>query len=164
MSAVFVTAYVGLGANLDEPLKQLHSAVRALEQMPDTRHVFCSSCYRSAPVGISDQPDFINMVCRLETTLPVPVLLQTLLNIEQSHGRVRGGQKGGPRTLDLDLLLYGQQTVHEPGIVVPHPRLHERAFVLAPLAELDPQQGIPGKGIVTALLAGCTGQRIEKLA
>jgi 2-amino-4-hydroxy-6-hydroxymethyldihydropteridine diphosphokinase len=164
MSAVFVTAYVGLGANLDDPLEQLRSAARALEQIPDTRRVHCSSCYRSAPVGFLDQPDFINMVCRLETALPAHVLLQALLNIEQSHGRVRGAQKGGPRTLDLDLLLYGQQTVQEPGVVVPHPRLHERAFVLAPLAELDPQQVIPGKGLVTSLLAGCTGQRIEKLA
>jgi 2-amino-4-hydroxy-6-hydroxymethyldihydropteridine diphosphokinase len=163
MSAVFVTAYIGLGANLDDPLEQLRSAVRALEQMPVTRHVRCSSFYSSAPVGLADQPDFINAVCRLETALPARDLMSALLDIESSHGRVRGALKGGPRTLDLDLLLFGQETVHEPGVDVPHPRLHERAFVLAPLAELDPQLVIPGRGHVGMLLAACTGQRVEKL-
>jgi 2-amino-4-hydroxy-6-hydroxymethyldihydropteridine diphosphokinase len=164
MSAVFVTAYVGLGANLDDPLEQIRSAARDLELLPDTRHVHCSSFYRSAPVGFSAQPDFINAVCRLETVLSAPALMQALLDIESRHGRVRGAQKGGPRTLDLDLLLYGQAVLHEPGVVVPHPRLHERAFVLAPLAELDPHELIPGRGPVATLLAACTGQRIEKLA
>lgn len=164
MTAVFITAHVGLGANLDNPPEQLRSAVRALELIPNTRHVHCSSYYRSAPVGFSKQPDFVNAVCRLETALPVRVLMRALLDIEQAHGRVRGEQKGGPRTLDLDLLLYGQQIVNEPDVVVPHPRLHERAFVLAPLAEIDPQQVIPGKGLVTTLLAACAGQRVEILA
>jgi 2-amino-4-hydroxy-6-hydroxymethyldihydropteridine diphosphokinase len=164
MSAVFVTAYVGLGANLDDPLEQLRSAARELERLPDTRHVRCSSFYRSAPVGVTAQPDFINAVCRLETALSARALMQALLHLESSHGRVRGPRKGGPRTLDLDLLLYGQETLHEPGVTVPHPRLHERAFVLAPLAELDPQTHIPGRGPVAALLAACAGQRIEKLA
>jgi 2-amino-4-hydroxy-6-hydroxymethyldihydropteridine diphosphokinase len=163
MTAVYITAHIGLGANLDDPPGQLRSAVRALEQMPDTRHVRCSSFYRSAPVGFSGQPDFVNAVCRLETSLPAHALLRALLDIERAHGRVRGEQKGGPRPLDLDLLLYGQLSVNEPDVVVPHPRLHERAFVLVPLAEIDPQLIIPGKGLVTSMLAACAGQRVEKL-
>lgn len=164
MSGEAVTAYVGLGANLDDPRRQLQSAMVALREIPGCRNLRCSSFYLSAPVGVIRQPDFINAVCRLDTTLSSRDLMRLLLDIERAHGRVRNGQPGGPRTLDLDLLLYGTERVQEPGLCLPHPRLHERAFVLAPLAELDPLGQVPGRGPFTALLSACAGQRIEKLS
>lgn len=164
MSGEAVTAYVGLGANLDDPRRQLQSAMVALREIPRCRNLRCSSFYLSAPVGVTRQPDFINAVCRLDTTLSSRDLMRLLLDIERAHGRVRNGQPGGSRTLDLDLLLYGTERVQEPGLCLPHPRLHERAFVLAPLAELDPLGQVPGRGPFTALLSACAGQRIEKLS
>jgi 2-amino-4-hydroxy-6-hydroxymethyldihydropteridine diphosphokinase len=163
MNAVAVTAYVGLGGNLNDPRTLLLSAIDALRRLPRTRQLRCSSFYRSAPVGNTRQPDFINAACRLETTLPAGELMRALLDIEHAHGRVRDGTPGGPRTLDLDLLLYGDETLREPGLVVPHPRMHERAFVLAPLTELDPAGHVPGRGPFVTLLAACEGQRIDKL-
>jgi 2-amino-4-hydroxy-6-hydroxymethyldihydropteridine diphosphokinase len=135
----------------------------ALARLPDTGDVRCSSLYVSAPVGVGEQPDYINAVCRIETRLSAPVLMRTLLDIERTHGRNRGSGKGAPRTLDLDLLLYGESVINETGLIVPHPRLHERAFALAPLAELDAALRVPGHGRVDELLARCSGQRVEKL-
>ncbi len=156
-------AYVALGSNLDDPVAQLRTGARALGMLPGTRLVRGSSLYRSAPVGLVDQPDFINAVCEVDTSLMVRDLMQALLDIETANGRVRD-VPGGPRTLDLDLLLYGEMVCHEAGLTLPHPRLHERAFVLYPLAEIAPGLGIPGRGQVESLLAGCAGQKIERLA
>lgn len=156
-------AYIGLGSNLEEPLVQVRSALRALQASASIQVEACSSFYRSAPVGLTGQPDFINAVCRARTALAPEALLQALLEIERAHGRVRGGPQGGPRTLDLDLLLYGTEIRDTPALRLPHPRLHERAFVLVPLAELDPGLVIPGHGTVTQLLAGCCGQRLERV-
>ena len=155
--------FVALGSNLDDPVAQVESGARALGQLPDTRVIRCSSLYRSAPVGLSNQPDFINAVCELDSGLSPAGLMGALLAIERDHGRIRE-QPGGPRTLDLDLLLYGGATIHMPTLAVPHPRLHERAFVLYPLHEIAPDLVIPGRGSVAALLDGCHGQAIERLA
>jgi len=158
-----VTAYIGLGSNLADPVIQVRAGLEALAGLPQTRIEACSSLYRSAPVGLTAQPDFVNAACRARTGLSARALMQALLDIEKRHGRVRDDVKGGPRTLDLDLLLYGADILNEPGLVVPHPRLHERAFVLQPLLELDAQLAIPGRGRVADLLAACRGQRVERL-
>ena len=161
-------AYVGLGSNLADPVTQLRAGIGLLAALAQTRVERCSSFYRTAPVGITQQPDFVNAVCRVETGLePVP-LMHALLDIEQRRGRVRD-IPGGPRTLDLDLLLYyapdgSACQRHAGGLTLPHPRLHERAFVLYPLYELAPELEIPGHGQVAKLLTGCVGQTIEKLA
>lgn len=155
--------YVALGSNLGDPAARVRAGAQALGKLPGTRLVRCSSLYRTAPVGITDQPDFINAVCAADTSMPAGAFMQALLDIEHAQGRQRD-IPGGPRTLDLDLLLYGELACHEPGLTLPHPRLHERAFVLYPLSEIAPGLSIPGRGQVEALLAGCTGQAIERLA
>jgi len=147
-------AFVGLGSNLGDREETLTRAVAALGELPKTSVRAVSSFRDTAPVGIVEQPRFLNGTVELETALPPRALLDALLAIERSFGRDRDGvPAGGPRTLDLDLLLYGETEIREPGLVVPHPRLAERAFVLEPLAELDPVLEVPGKGRVEALLA-----------
>lgn len=158
-----VIAYVGLGSNLGDSVARVQEGMQALNVIPGVRLRRCSSLYRSAPVGITDQPDFINAACEVETTLDPVELMRQLLETERQHGRVRDGAKGGPRTLDLDLLLYGERTMTAPDLVLPHPRLHERAFVLAPLHELSETLTVPGRGPVRAMLVACRGQRIERL-
>lgn len=160
----FVTVYIGLGANLGNPSEQVRLGMAALAALAPARGSRCSALYRSAPVGpVRDQPDFVNAACVLQTPLAAEALMRALLEIEVRHGRARDAAKGGPRSLDLDLLLYGQEVIRSPQLTVPHPRLHERAFVLAPLTELDPGLTIPGHGRVSDLLAACTGQRVERL-
>ena len=130
-------AYVGLGANLGDREAALRGAVERLVAAPEVEVVAVSSFRETDPVGpVLDQPRFLNGAVALETTLPARVLLELLLRIEREFGRRREGPPGGPRTLDLDLLLYGDERIEEPGLRVPHPRLHERAFVLEPLEEL----------------------------
>jgi len=158
-----VRAFVALGANLQDPVAQVRSGVRALAMLAHTRRCCCSSLYRTAPLGYTDQPAFINAVCELDTDLPPRALMQALLDIERDHGRVRH-KPGGPRTLDLDLLWYDGQVLQEPELTLPHPRLHERAFVLYPLYELAPGLEIPGRGRVEDLLPACRGQDVERLA
>ena len=156
-----VTAYVGLGSNLDRPRRQLLAAFDELAQLPQTRLAARSSFYRSAPLGHTAQPDFLNAVARLETGLAPEALLDALHAIERLHGRERRFADA-PRTLDLDLLLYGEARIAGPRLKVPHPRMHERAFVLEPLLELDPQASVPGKGSAAGLLAACAAQRVER--
>jgi 2-amino-4-hydroxy-6-hydroxymethyldihydropteridine diphosphokinase len=158
-----VRVYVALGSNLDDPVAQVCAGAQALGRLPGTRLMHCSSLYRTAPVGIAEQPDFINAVCEANTSMPAGAFMQALLDIEHAQGRQRD-IPGGPRTLDLDLLLYGDLTCHEPGLTLPHPRLHERAFVLYPLSEIAPGLSVPGRGQVENLRAGCAGQAIERLA
>ena len=122
-----------------------------------------SSLYRSAPLGYADQPLFVNAVAQLETRLPAARLLAELQVIEARHGR-RRSFANAPRTLDLDLLLFGQETLDTPDLKIPHPRMHERAFVLKPLLEISPQATIPGRGAAAALLDACAGQALERLA
>jgi len=158
-----VTAYIGLGANLAEPRAQLAAAFDELGGLPLTRLVARSSLYRSAPLGYAEQPDFVNAVARVETGLPPERLLAALHEIETRHGRERSFPNA-PRTLDLDLLLYGDRPIERADLRLPHPRMHERAFVLAPLVELDPGAEIPGRGRAVDCLARCAEQRIERIA
>jgi 2-amino-4-hydroxy-6-hydroxymethyldihydropteridine diphosphokinase len=147
-------AFVGIGSNLGDRRATLGRAVVALADLTETRVVAVSTLRETDPVGILDQPRFLNGAVELETELPPDELLQALLAIERRLGRVREGvPPGGPRTVDLDLLLYGGASISRPGLQIPHPRLHERAFVLEPLAELDPALEVPAKGPVEALLA-----------
>ena len=147
-------AYVGLGANLGDREGTLLAAVDALAAEDGVRLVAVSTLRETEPVGVGDQPRFLNGVAALDTTLAARELLGLLLAIEQRFGRIRLAGEHGPRTLDLDLLLYGDDEIDEPGLTVPHPRLHERRFVLEPLAELAPALVVPGRGAVESLLAG----------
>jgi len=147
-------AFVGHGSNLGDREGALRSAVGRLRSLPHTRVVAVSAFRDTAPVGYLDQPRFLNGAVELETELPPRELLDALLELEQHFGRDRSAvPEHGPRTLDLDLLVYGNDEVAEPGLAVPHPRLHERRFVLEPLAELDPSLEVPGKGSIQTLLA-----------
>jgi 2-amino-4-hydroxy-6-hydroxymethyldihydropteridine diphosphokinase len=147
-------AYVGLGSNMGDRERMLWSAVHMLTFNPEVEVVAVSSLRETDPVGFEDQPRFLNAVAAINTELDPRALLDLLLAIERELGRTREGPRFGPRTIDLDLLLYGDEVVDEPGLAVPHPRLHERRFVLEPLAELDPGLTVPEKGSVQALLAG----------
>lgn len=144
------TACVALGANIGEPLRQIEAGFAALAALPGTRLLARSSLYRSAPVGYADQPDFINAVAMIETTLAPHALLAALLDIERTNGRVREFPNA-PRTLDLDIVLYGDVILHEPGLTIPHARMLERAFVMVPLAEVAPDTVVPGQGKVSDL-------------
>lgn len=157
-------AYVGLGANLGDPRAQLEAAIRLIGQLPDTRLEGQSHLYRSAPWGITEQPEFINAAVKLRTHLSAPDLLQALLQIEQEAGRRRGGRQWGPRLLDLDILLYGDKAISDPDLVIPHPRIGERNFVLAPLLDLDPDLAIPGVGSVQDKLAEVGREGLARLS
>jgi 2-amino-4-hydroxy-6-hydroxymethyldihydropteridine diphosphokinase len=156
-------AVIGLGANLGAPVAQLRAAIEAIAQLPETSIVRVSSLYRTAPVGHAAQPDFVNAAVAVETALEPRALLAALLAIEAAAGRERTF-KDAPRTLDLDILLYGDRTIDEPGLAVPHPRLYERAFALAPLVEIEPEAVVPGRGRAADLLAALENQRVERLA
>ena len=154
-SGQIVAACVALGSNLassfGSPQETLRRAIHALASTPGIRVLARSIWHRTAPVGNRDQPDFVNGACVLETTLSPEDLLEHLLAIEVRFGRDRRtSQRWGPRTLDLDLILYGTRVVHCPYLVVPHPRMHERAFVLEPLAEIAPSAEIPTLGVTVA--------------
>ena len=145
-------AYIGIGGNLDDPLLQMRRAFRALRELPASRCVACSPLYRSAAVGgPSGQPDYLNAAAALDTTLAPDELLTALQAIETAQGRTRT-VRWGPRTLDLDLLLYDQLVLDEPRLTLPHPRLHERVFVLYPLYDIAPDLEIPGHGLLIDLL------------
>jgi len=156
------TVYVGLGGNLQDPERHLHNAFDDLASLPHTRLVARSSLYGSAPVGYTDQPDFINAVAMISTELEPEPLLDALLAIELRHGR-RRDFPNSPRTLDLDILLYGERILATERLTVPHPRMGERAFVLLPLQELSPQLMIPGVGLVSDKAAQCHDQRVNVL-
>ena len=156
-------AFVGVGANLGDPAAQVRAAIAALAALPGTLLVTASSLYRTAPVGYADQPDFVNAAALLETALAPRALLEALQAIEARSGRARSF-KDAPRALDLDLLLYGEEALDEPDLVVPHPRLHRRAFALAPVVEIDPAAVIPGRGPARDWLARCTDQRVARIA
>jgi len=156
------TAFIALGSNLDDPAAQVNSAMTALEALPLTRVLKCSSLYRSAPVGYLDQPDFINAVVQVETELAPHALLDAMLVLEQARGRTREFANA-PRTLDLDLLLYDDRVLHEHGLTLPHPQMHRRAFVLQPLLEIAPECVIPCFGSAADAAKRCIDQQLEKL-
>ncbi|MBS1176804.1 MAG: 2-amino-4-hydroxy-6-hydroxymethyldihydropteridine diphosphokinase [Proteobacteria bacterium] len=157
-----VRAFVGVGANLGDALATARAALQALGRLPDTRLVACSSLYRSAPVEASG-PDFINAAAELLTTLPALALLHRLQAIEQEFGRLRS-VRNAPRTLDLDLLVYGDGVLSSDELTLPHPRAHLRAFVLLPLSEIDPRISLPGLGPIAPWLARAADQAIDKVA
>lgn len=154
-------AYVGLGANLDDPRAQVLQALDELAALPQTQLLARSSLYRSTPIDATG-PDYVNAVARLRTQLGAPELLRALFDIEQKHGRLRTGVNA-PRTLDLDLLLYGDQQQDDPHLRLPHPRLHLRAFVLVPLLELDPGLVVPGLGPLAAHAAHTRDQALQRI-
>ena len=138
-----VRAAIALGSNLDDPEAHVRRAFDEIASVERTKLLACSRLYRTAPVGYADQPDFVNACAVVETSLAPRALLAALLAIEQRHGRVRE-MRNGPRTLDLDIIVYGDRVIDEPGLVIPHPRAHERAFVMQPLLEVWPDVVIPG--------------------
>ena len=152
LTAFRSTVFLGLGSNLDHPDWQVQTAMHEIDEIPDTGLVKVSSLYQTAPVGITDQPPFINAVVQVETTLSPHDLLGHLLAIETRHGRVRN-EKNGPRTLDLDILIFNEWRIDDGTLTTPHPRMHERAFVLVPLVEIAPDVYIPGKGYAREFLA-----------
>lgn len=158
-----VVTYVGIGSNLDDPRRQVVRAVQSLGQLPDTRLIACSPWYLSAPLGPAPQPPYINGVAMLATTLDPEQLLGALQAIEGRQGRVRG-ERWGPRTLDLDILLFGAETIATPLLRVPHPELGRRAFVLHPLADLSPALILPDGTALAELLAKCPANGIVRLS
>jgi len=158
-----VTAYLGLGANVDDPARQVRRAFDELAALPASRLVSRSPLYKSPPLGPPDQPDYVNAVAALETTLPPLELLAALRAIEVLHGRKRDGSRWGPRSLDLDILLYGDLILDTPELSLPHPGLHERAFVLYPLHDVAPDLEVPGRGRVRELRARLGAASIERL-
>jgi 2-amino-4-hydroxy-6-hydroxymethyldihydropteridine diphosphokinase len=158
-----VTVFIGLGSNLDDPPAQIRGALTTLAAMLETRLVRHSSFYRNPPVGYLDQPEFVNAVAEIRTRLAPRELLDQIHALERNHGRTRD-VPNAPRTLDLDILLYGDLVVDEPGLTIPHPRMLERAFVLVPLAELAPETMVPGKGRVADLARAVNAIGLIKLA
>ena len=155
-------AYVGIGSNLDDPITHVSRAFEELAQLPRTRLVNRSSLYRSAPQGFTEQPAFVNAVAALESSLSAEQMLKELQRIEARHGR-RRSFPDAPRTLDLDLLLYGTEILRSENLTLPHPRLHKRAFVLKPLLEIAPALEIPGIGPLGACAKACAAQAIERI-
>jgi len=155
-------AYIGIGSNLDDPRGQVLAAFEELDRLPHTRLVKRSSLYRSAPVGYAAQPDFVNAVAELETALPAERLLVELQAIEARHARTRSFPNA-PRTLDLDLLMVGGAQLASARLTLPHPRMHERAFVLKPLLEISPDAEIPGRGPARAFLDACRDQDAHRM-
>ncbi|HYE36604.1 2-amino-4-hydroxy-6-hydroxymethyldihydropteridine diphosphokinase [Methylocaldum sp.] len=156
-----VAAYIGLGANLGDPIEAIKSARLAINNVAGIRELAFSSLYRSTPLGPADQPDYVNAVMSVETTLRPLELLRELQAIETAHGRVRKGERWGARTLDLDLLLYGRERIVSEVLTVPHPGIADREFVLYPLGEIAPDLDIPGKGLLADLVRKCPQRGLE---
>lgn len=155
--------YIGLGSNLEQPLQQLRAALAALAELPQTRLDGVSSFYASDPLGPPDQPRYVNAVAALDTELAPLQLLDALQRIEQRQGRVRKAQRWGPRTLDLDILLFGDRQLHDERLTVPHYHMHARPFVLYPLAEIAPELHLPDGRPLSTLLDQCPFQGLERL-
>ena len=156
-------AYIALGSNLGDPQATVLAALAALAELPASTLAAASSLYRSAPVGLKNQPDFVNAVAAVDSRLDAVALLDALFSIEARFGR-RRDYHHAPRTLDLDLLLYGGEIRADAKLVLPHPRMHERAFVLLPLLEIAPAIVLPGRGRATDWLDACREQKLSKLA
>lgn len=158
-----VRVFIGLGSNLQQPIDQIQQGLQGLSRLSNTRLVAHSHLYRSAPLGPSNQPDYVNAVAALDTALSAFQLLHLLHDIEHRQGRTRDGTRWGPRTLDLDILLFGEECINQPHLQVPHPGLHERNFVLYPLHEIAPELVIPGRGALAELLAQCPADGLEPI-
>ena len=155
--------YIGLGSNLNDPIRQVQAALQLLTSMRDSSLLRNSSLYRSPPLGQLAQPNYVNAVAALDTRLSALTLLDELQGIEQISGRVRTGEHWGPRTLDLDLLLYGAEVIDHPRLCVPHPGLSQRNFVLYPLQEIAPDLIVPGHGQLITLLDHCCADGLERI-
>lgn len=155
-------AYIALGSNLQQPAQQVQLALQALQTLPHTQVLKASSLYQTTPVGYDNQPDFINAVASIETQLQPQALLAALLAIEQQFGRERPFANA-PRILDLDVLLYANEVMHTPTLTLPHPRMHERGFVMLPLAEIAPELILPNGSSVVELAQQCQQQGVLKL-
>lgn len=155
--------YIGIGSNLDQPFDHVTQAIQDLKALPDSDYMATSALYRSAPMGPADQPDYINAVSFLQTRLAALDLLTELQAIEHAHGRIRDAQRWGPRSLDLDLLLYGEKIINDARLQVPHPGLHERSFVLYPLQDINPDLVIPAYGPLDSLIKQCPPIELERL-
>ena len=162
-NASSVSAWIGLGGNLNDPTDTFLQALDALRAISGVTLEAVSSLYRTAPLGLVDQPDFLNAITRVRTQLSPVELLQCLLQIEADLGRVRTAQRFSPRLIDLDLLLYGDICVETPELTVPHPRMHQRRFVLEPLAELEGELRFPGGTMLGEWLDSCPAQSVEKI-
>ena len=158
-----VVVWIGLGSNMGQAADQVEQAIAALTDAPGLELTARSSLYRTAPVGNMDQPDFINAVVRASCRIGCYVLLEALQEIEKRFGRTRDGERFGPRSLDLDLLMYADQTVSSPQLELPHPRMHERLFVLEPLTEIEGDITVPGRGRLSVLRQACLDQRVQRL-
>jgi 2-amino-4-hydroxy-6-hydroxymethyldihydropteridine diphosphokinase len=158
-----VDAYIGLGSNLDGPVDHLLRAFDELHRLPQTRLVRRSPLYRSPPLGPAGQADYVNAVAGLQTMLAPDALLDGLQAIERAHGRERG-ERWGPRTLDLDLLVYGEQQIDNKHLVVPHPQMHRRAFVLVPLHDIAPELLLPGLGPLAQWVRRIDGRQLTPIA
>lgn len=158
-----IPVYIGLGANLAEPVKQITAAKDALAELPQSQLIACSPLYSSKPMGPQDQPDYVNAVALIHTQLSAEALLDQLQRIELERGRVRKADRWGPRTLDLDMLLYGDHTINTPRLTVPHYGMHQREFVLYPLADLTPNLVLPDGRALSTLLSQVPLNNMEKL-
>ncbi|MCO7227355.1 2-amino-4-hydroxy-6-hydroxymethyldihydropteridine diphosphokinase [Pleionea sp. CnH1-48] len=156
-------AYIGLGSNLSDPIAQVNNALQALETLHDSKLLNASALYRSAPMGPQDQNDYINAVAELSTSLAPIDLLDALQAIENEQGRVRIGERWGPRTLDLDILLYNNKIIEHPRLTVPHYGMKERSFVLIPLAEIAPELVLPDNTPLSDLVANLAKDDIERI-
>lgn len=150
-----VICYIGIGSNQATPVQQAQQAIAALQQIPQTELTKCSALYSSTPMGPQDQPDYINAVAELSTELSAIELLDQLQRIEQQQGRVRKAQRWGPRTLDLDIILFADQVINNERLTIPHYGMHEREFVLYPLYEISPQLVLPDGTALSQLIKGC---------
>jgi 2-amino-4-hydroxy-6-hydroxymethyldihydropteridine diphosphokinase len=156
-------AYIGVGSNLEDPERQVRSALLELGSMPSTMMQKHSSLYRSPPVGPPGQPDYVNAVAQIETGLSPHDLLDRLQSIENAHGRTRGGERWGPRPLDLDLLMYDRLTMKDSRLTLPHPEIANRGFVLCPLLEIAPRVQVPGLGEAGALLRVLGNPQVQRI-
>ena len=155
-------AYIGLGSNMHSPIKQIKSAIKLIEEIASTEITDVSSLYKSKPLGPQDQDDYINAVVKIETELMPYELLERMQEIEKQHGRIRG-ERWGPRVIDLDILMFGNKIMTDQKLTIPHPEIHNRSFVLVPLAEIDSDCEIPGKGPISDLLATIDKSNVVQL-
>lgn len=162
-SATSSRAYIGIGSNLQDPVSQVRRAAEALGRLPQTRLSALSPLYRNPAVGPGEQPDYVNAVAVVETTLEPHALLDALQSIEIAQGRERGPMRWQARTIDLDVLLYGDRVIDDAHLTVPHPRMGERAFVLKPLHDVAPRLDVPGRGPIDRLLARVSQESLERI-
>jgi 2-amino-4-hydroxy-6-hydroxymethyldihydropteridine diphosphokinase len=158
-----IRVYIGLGSNLGDPVAQVKDAIEELEMLPDTLLVARSSLYSNKPMGPQDQPDYVNAVVAIDTLLSVEDLFNRMMQIEELAGRERGDEKWGPRVIDLDLLMYGKKKISTGDLILPHPGLHERDFVIIPLAEIAGNIKIPGHGLLSTLINQVENHSLKKL-